>query len=167
METQVMSFHYHFHVLRHYFECHDILEEHWKDQTRFSKNDAIVSLILFSTACYHYRRGNVKGALKTYKKSLQIAEYNDDFDHLGIERTPYISIINSEMMRIAQGEAYRNIQLPLTNACYQALESSYDDFEFNYNMDVSDYIKHHHLLRDRTEVIESRMSAFNQRHSKL
>ena len=70
-------------------------------------------------------------------------------------------------MRIAQGEAYRNIQLPLTNSCYQALESAYDDFEFNYNMDVSDYIKHHHLLRDRTEVIESRTSAFNQRHSKL
>ena len=45
METQIMSFHYHFHVLRHYFECHDILEDHWKDQTQFSKHDAIVSLI--------------------------------------------------------------------------------------------------------------------------
>lgn len=167
METQVMSFHYHFHVLRHYFECHDILEEHWKEYENFSKNDSIVSLILFSTACYHYRRGNIKGALKTFKKSLQIAEANDKFQHLGIEKTPYESIIKSQIMRIEQGKVYRNIQLPLTNACYQALEGSYDDFDFNYNENVSDYIKHHHLLRDRTEVIESRNSAYNQRHSKL
>ncbi|PTJ53134.1 DUF309 domain-containing protein [Mammaliicoccus sciuri] len=166
METQIMSFHYHFHVLRHYFECHDILEDHWKDQTQFSKHDAIVSLILFSTACYHYRRDNTKGALKTYKKALQIAELNDDFSHLGIEKASFQSLIHSQIMRIEQGHPYENIQLPLTDSSYRALESTFDDFEFNYNTDVSDYIKHYHLLRDRTEVIESRISAYKQRHAR-
>lgn len=166
METNIMEFHYHFHVLRHYFECHDILEEHWKEQDQFSKNDPIVSLILFSTACYHYRRGNVKGALKTYQKSLQIAELNDQFDHLGIEKTQYISVVNSQILRIQQNKLYQNIQLPLTSACYQALESAYDDFTFNYDDHISDYIKHYHLLRDRTEVINSRNLAYENRHAK-
>nr|WP_263313225.1 DUF309 domain-containing protein [Mammaliicoccus sp. Marseille-Q6498] len=166
METNIISFHYHFHVLRHYFECHDILEEHWKDQEHFTKNDAIVSLILFSTACYHYRRGNFKGALKSYKNALQVAELNTEFEHLGIEKAQYISLINTQLMRIEQGETYNNIQLPLTTACYQSLESTYEDFEFNYNTDVSDYIKHYHLLRDRSEVIKSRNLAYELRHSK-
>ena len=41
---------------------------------KFSKKDGIVSLILFSTAMYHYRRGNTKGALVTLKKSLSTFE---------------------------------------------------------------------------------------------
>ena len=49
------------------FMCHDILEEAWKSNINFSKKDGIVSLILFSTAMYHYRRGNTKGALVTLK----------------------------------------------------------------------------------------------------
>ena len=59
-------FYYYFHK-QHYFLCHDILEEAWKSNINFSKKDGIVSLILFSTAMYHYRRGNTKGALVTLK----------------------------------------------------------------------------------------------------
>ncbi|CPN60274.1 Uncharacterised protein [Staphylococcus aureus] len=69
-------------------------------------------------------------------------------------------------MRILDGQKYENIQLPLTISCLQALETTYADFEFNYSLDVSDYIKHHHLMRDRTEVIESRKHAYHIRHSK-
>ena len=38
----------------------------------FSKKDAVVSLILFSTAMYHYRRCNKLGALKVLKSVIYI-----------------------------------------------------------------------------------------------
>lgn len=49
--------------------CHDILEDAWKEQPSYSKQDAIVSLILFTTASYHHRRHNYKGALKVIKST--------------------------------------------------------------------------------------------------
>ncbi|WP_323702302.1 DUF309 domain-containing protein [Mammaliicoccus sp. Dog046] len=166
MEIDVINFHYNFHVHRHYFECHDILEEYWKAQPHFSKNDAVVSLILFSTACYHYRRENIKGALKTFNKSLQIAILNPSFEYLGVEREAYISVIQSQILKINQNKKYKSIQLPLTDECLYALNQTFTDFEYNTLPDVSDYIKHHHLLRDRTEVIEQRNAAYLNRRSK-
>ena len=65
-----MDYYYQFHKHQHYFLCHDILEDAWKSQNTFSKHDAVVSLILFATANYHYRRGNLKGALKSFEKAL-------------------------------------------------------------------------------------------------
>ena len=60
---------YQFHRHQHYFLCHDILEDAWKEQPSYSKQDAIVSLILFTTASYHHRRHNYKGALKVIKST--------------------------------------------------------------------------------------------------
>ena len=54
-----MDYYYQFHKHQHYFLCHDILEDAWKSQNTFSKHDAVVSLLLFATANYHYRRGNL------------------------------------------------------------------------------------------------------------
>ena len=62
MKEALKLFYFQFHTEQHYFLCHDILEEAWKENPHFNKNDAIVSLILFSTGCYHYRRGNLIGA---------------------------------------------------------------------------------------------------------
>ena len=68
MNKALSHFYYQFHTHQHYFLCHDILEELWKSNPNFSKKDAVVSLILFSTAMYHYRRCNKLGALKSFKK---------------------------------------------------------------------------------------------------
>ena len=68
MNKALSHFYYQFHTHQHYFLCHDILEELWKSKPNFSKKDAVVSLILFSTAMYHYRRCNKLGALKAFKK---------------------------------------------------------------------------------------------------
>ena len=81
----VNSFYYQFHKNQHYFLCHDILEEVWKAYPSFSKNDAVVSLILFATACYHYRRGNHKGALKSYEKSLSVISNAADSEQLHLD----------------------------------------------------------------------------------
>ena len=73
-----MDYYYQFHKHQHYFLCHDILEDAWKSQNTFSKHDAVVSLILFATANYHYRRGNLKGALKSFEKALLTINHAKD-----------------------------------------------------------------------------------------
>lgn len=166
MNTKILSFHYHFHVLRHYFECHDILEEHWKEQPNYTKKDPIVSLILFSTACYHYRRNNLKGALKTYSKSLLIAKEDNSFEHLGIDKNNYTHLIETQINRIKENNPYEIIHLPLTEQCLQMLLSTYHDFDFRSDIHISNYIRNYHLLRDRTDVVNSRALAYNLRHPK-
>lgn len=42
----------HFHSDRDYFECHEILEEHWKQDGR---NKGWLVLIQTAVAFYHYR----------------------------------------------------------------------------------------------------------------
>ncbi|MCI8279249.1 MAG: DUF309 domain-containing protein, partial [Staphylococcus xylosus] len=46
MKKALKDFYFHFHTKQHYFLCHDILEEAWKDNESFRKDDAVVSLIL-------------------------------------------------------------------------------------------------------------------------
>ena len=81
-----MDYYYQFHKHQHYFLCHDILEDAWKSQNTFSKHDAVVSLILFATANYHYRREfkrRIKNLLK--KLLLTINHAKDDTQlHLNI-----------------------------------------------------------------------------------
>ncbi|WP_186311404.1 DUF309 domain-containing protein, partial [Bacillus toyonensis] len=77
-DQSLMDYYYQFHKHQHYFLCHDILEDAWKSQNTFSKHDAVVSLILFATANYHYRRGNLKGALKSFEKALLTINHAKD-----------------------------------------------------------------------------------------
>ncbi len=73
MQQALINFYYQFHT-QHYFLCSSILEDAWKAENNYSKQDAVVSLILFATACYHYRRNNLKGAYKSFNKSKEIIQ---------------------------------------------------------------------------------------------
>lgn len=88
-----MDYYYQFHKHQHYFLCHDILEDAWKSQNTFSKHDAVVSLILFATANYHYRRGNLKGALKSFEKALLTINHAKDDTQLHLNINEFKQLI--------------------------------------------------------------------------
>ncbi len=44
--TGTINFYYQFHTKQHYFLCHDILEDAWKAENNYSKQDAVVKLHL-------------------------------------------------------------------------------------------------------------------------
>ncbi|MCW5821309.1 MAG: DUF309 domain-containing protein [Cyanobacteria bacterium TGS_CYA1] len=50
-----------------YFDCHETLEELWKDYTEPDR-EAIQGIIQIAVGYYHLRRGNYKGATKLFAK---------------------------------------------------------------------------------------------------
>lgn len=164
MHQALISFYYHFHHQQHYFLCHDILEEAWKAQSHYSKNDAVVSLILFATACYHYRRDNRVGAGKSFSKALKVIEpFDEQDDRLGLDLRSYKKVIQEERTRLEQGELFEPIQLPLTTKMEDEIIQVYPEYQFSAEVITKPYILHHHIERDRTEVVRARQRALQER----
>ncbi|PCF84847.1 DUF309 domain-containing protein [Staphylococcus delphini] len=165
LENDLVHFYYQFHHEQHYFLCHDILEEAWKMQHAFSKQDAVVSLILLATGSYHYRRGNFKGAHKTFNKAYQIiANYSEEtMATLGLARKAYLNILTQLIHDTAQEIPFSPIQLPLTATMIEKVKTQFPNFQVTDTVVETPGILHHHQLRDRSEVIAAREAALEER----
>ena len=71
-----------------------------------------MSLILFASACYHYRRDNIKGALKSYKKSLSVIKQAKDKTQLHLNIDEYQSMILHQINSIKDHNAFVPVKLP-------------------------------------------------------
>ena len=60
-----------FQAVRDYFECHEILEEYWKQHPDSPYRETWVMLIQLAVSLYHHRRGNLRGAVKLMKGALR------------------------------------------------------------------------------------------------
>ncbi len=69
-----VAFLHEFHTTRDYFECHEILEEFWKEDPPDQRKKYWVGLIQLAVALYHQRRGNGKGAKRLISNSLHILD---------------------------------------------------------------------------------------------
>ncbi|PHK49250.1 DUF309 domain-containing protein [Staphylococcus edaphicus] len=163
MENALKDFYFQFHTKQHYFLCHDILEEAWKENEAFSKEDAVVSLILFATGCYHYRRGNTKGAIKSFRKALKVIEPYNENVNLGINITAYQKLILELIAAIENDNPFVPVQLPLTSEMQQNILTTYPQFVMTEYVVKDSYIVNHHLERNRTEVTEARLKALYQK----
>ncbi|QSF50617.1 DUF309 domain-containing protein [Staphylococcus sp. SB1-57] len=165
MEQALIQFYYYFHTRQHYFLCHDILEEAWKENDNFSKQDAIVSLILCATACYHFRRSNFKGAYKSFSKAKQVIKNANKQDqsqlHLNIQR--YLEILDEQMTCVAQQQPFEPIQLPINADMLNRIQLHYSDYHFVSSPILNDDIVHHHLLRDQSDVVLARQMALKDK----
>ena len=74
-----------------------------------------MSLILFSTAMYHYRRGNTKGALVTLKKSLSTFEKAKDKALLQLNEQDYKILILSQIKSIEDSKSFKPVYIPVNN----------------------------------------------------
>lgn len=169
MEQALIQFYYQFHKNQHYFLCHDILEEAWKENNDYSKQDAVVSLILCATACYHYRRRNFKGAIKSFNKAKQVITYASRKDQmtLHLDIAMYIQLLEMQIDRVEQQLPFILIQLPINIQMLNQLELTFPDYYFMSTPVKNENIVHHHLLRDRSEVELARQAALEERHYKI
>lgn len=60
----------HFHGSRDYFECHELLEAHWKLEQNHERKVIWHGLIQVAVASYHERRGNFAGAVKMMEQAV-------------------------------------------------------------------------------------------------
>jgi uncharacterized protein len=162
---------YHFHVDRDYFECHEILEEFWKEETEQQKNSIWVGFILLAVANYHHRRNNFPGAIRTLEKAIAILNsHKGKIGKLGITETELLSILNYHLGMLKGNNPYQSYSLPITenvliNQCLSINENAKLNWGNKSNLSDESLI-HRHKLRDRSDVIKERQNAILHKQEK-
>jgi hypothetical protein len=153
-----------YHGARDFFECHEIMEEYWKNQTGARHEKCWLALIRLAVACYHARRGNWPGARKMMGKALQ--EVNPQLmDELGLDGRRLARMMRETQDRWANeiDTVYEDIDLPVTDpALLQEAMRVCQECGWTWGMPsrkAHPDVIHRHLTRDRTEVIEARHQA--------
>ena len=142
-------------IKQDYFECHEIMEEAWKDKEIFTKEDPEVFFVLIVTGEYHYRRDNVIGAATSYKRALKLYEKHQyDVTAFGFGEE-FI-----EMLQNRYSWVYESLY-----EMYQDDFDSYSAFtlEILERFEKDESVIHRHRLRDREDVIEARLEALNRK----
>lgn len=103
-----------FHATRDYFECHEILEEFWKEDPPKKRKRYWVGFIQLAVALYHHRRQNTAGAKRLMANSIRIlqAEHRAVED-LGLDHGRLLELMQSVYAQIEMGSAYKSIMLPI------------------------------------------------------
>ncbi|MBB3867297.1 DUF309 domain-containing protein [Parageobacillus toebii NBRC 107807] len=148
----------HFHTDRDYFECHEILEEHWKKD---GYKKVWVVLIQIAVALYHHRRGNSQGALRMMRKALSLLQKEQKaVRELGLDEQRLAKQLEHYIERIAQNKAYKSIELPVCDETLRKMCQAICDergISWGKASDMSDvFLIHKHKLRDRSDVIAAR-----------
>ncbi|WP_342387006.1 DUF309 domain-containing protein [Salinicoccus bachuensis] len=157
-------------IKQDYFECHEIMEAAWKSKPDFSKNDPEVFLILLATGEYHYRRGNINGAIRSYRRAMKLHDENMyDLAALGMDDA--LIGMMAQRMDDMETEPFRPLPFPLTADMWLVLHRHYGGpldigafktwAEGRFVRDASIVFKHR--LRDRSDVILEREAAIKKR----
>ena len=142
-----------FHAKRDYFECHEILEERWKEDEKANRQLYWVALIQVAVGVYHYRRENWSGAKKMLERAvLKIKEAKEQLEQLGIHPTSLLELMVCQMDRIEKKLPYESINLPLKESLLQACLAHCQShgITFLQKSDLKDnYLLNKHSLRPR------------------
>ncbi|QNK55256.1 MULTISPECIES: DUF309 domain-containing protein [Paenibacillus] len=158
----------HFHATRDYFECHELLEEYWKEHPGDGLADLWVGLIQLAVGQYHERRGNFRGAGSLYRKSLSKLE-RVDVEAAGLARADLLRKLEerADAAGAENAEGYRDINLvvqdeKLKSLCLEECARLGVIWGTESTM-VDESIIHRHKLRDRSGVIAARREALRAR----
>ncbi|UBH12242.1 DUF309 domain-containing protein [Macrococcus armenti] len=156
MKNTLLLFVHYFENKRDYFECHEIMEDSWKCKAHYTKQDFEVVLILFATGLYHLRRNNNTGAIRTLRKA--------QFMLRQIDLSPYhqfidIHHLDSTLSSLIETEQYRQITFPLKSEMRALFNEQYG----THSDEINDEIIHKHVRRDRTQIINARLKALNDK----
>jgi uncharacterized protein len=158
----------HFHVDRDYFECHEILEEYWKNETSQQKDSIWVGFILLAVANYHHRRYNFAGAKRTLEKAIAILYHHEkEINSLGIVTDRFFQQLDSHLIKIEKNEPYESYSLPISRSVFSKYFNHHDANKWGNRSDLNnEYLVNRHKLRDRSDVIKERKIALFNRNNK-
>lgn len=161
----------HYHGDRDYFECHEVLEEHWKKTDPGNKESIWVGLIQFAVSSYHYRRKNLEGALRTLDKSAGIlAAKKHTCTELGIDHQAFMDALFNRRHKMKSQLPYHSINIPIADAALlQTCKGECERLGYVWGSESNlsdENLINRHSLRDRTDVILERNSAIEARQKK-
>jgi uncharacterized protein len=166
--TEFINYLVHFHSDRDYFECHEILEEHWKDVDARNKESILVGWIQLAVSQYHHRRENFVGALRTIQKALSIlSKHKESIKKYGVDEDMLLEAITMKKGEIEQKLPYKSMNLPITDEsllrkCQHQAEKAGLIWGLESNLKNKENV-HRHSMRDRSDVIESRLQSLKQK----
>ena len=159
----LLNYYNEFIIKQDYFECHEIMEDSWKSKENFTKDLDEVFFIQVSTAEYHYRRNNLYGARKIYKRAVDRLNTRPfEYNEYGL-KSEIKSLIEGRLHNIDYVN-FKPLQLPLTKDMYRSLhyfampDVSLEEF-FTYIEKLHKtniMLVEKHRLRDRSEIINVR-----------
>lgn len=161
----------HFHGDRDYFECHEVLEEYWKE-SGMERDSIWVGLIQVAVSLYHYRRGNRIGAVKMMNKALfNISAKRKELHLLGIDYFLFIHELNHSYLNMKNDLPYEAFDFPigdqrLLDICKQQCEERGYSWGGRDDMKDDDLVNRH-MTRDRSSVYAERQMALYNRKRKV
>jgi uncharacterized protein len=156
-----------FQAERDYFECHEVMEAYWKEQSDDPLSLAYLGLIQLAVGLYHQRRGNYAGAVKMLQSSWNHLSC-EHIEALGMHPKTLKDRIAERVQALQTGTPiYEDIDLPLQDPKLSELcllECQRLGLLWSRPSDISnEQLIHKHTLRDRTEVIEERKAQIRKR----
>lgn len=164
MPEAITEYLIHFHGNRDWFECHEILEEYWKNQTEATEalSATLVGLIQIAVGLYHERRGNKAGAVKMLRGSLVRLD-RQELEALGLAADELIARVSARLESLEQsGDAasFEDLDLPFADTELEALcrkESEARGWGWKLPSRADDIeLIDRHTRRDRSDVIRER-----------
>lgn len=137
-----------------YFECHEVLEEYWKQVAPGEKKHPLVGYIQIATGMYHWRRENVRGALRMLQNGSAIIETNQTSPFCSfIDTNDLLIQCNASIDTIYQGLTFRPFTLTIR---HPLLHKKTNDRIHLLPKLSNEFLLHKHMLRDRTDILKSR-----------
>ncbi|WP_171051706.1 DUF309 domain-containing protein [Alteribacter natronophilus] len=153
-----------FQAERDLFECHEIMEDKWKED----RQDHWLALIQLAVALYHHRQGNFPGAVRLLKKVIIAGEKRSDvFRSLGIDTAEWLRLLRRRLAVLEKGEPYTSFNLPFRDSKLEEemIERS-RTAGFSWGKPESSLdraLVYKHSLRDRSEVIQARETSLRKK----
>ncbi|WP_088102299.1 DUF309 domain-containing protein [Halalkalibacter urbisdiaboli] len=160
-----------FHGYRDYFECHEVLEEHWKLKPRGKRDYHWVGLIQIAVGLYHERRGNITGAKRMLSSALTIIQSErEEIRKLGLDSQQLMTMLSTRVKELSEERpVFSDMNLPIIDhdlliTCQE--QCQHLGITWAHRSDLNNnYLIHKHKKRDRSEVIEERTFQIKKRHT--
>lgn len=153
-----VNFIIYFNTNQDFFECHEVLEDYWNEIPNRTKKHPLTAFILLATGLYHWRRGNVAGALRTCKKASkkmeEMPEQNYPFTE-GIDFPNLYNHLQNTILSIESRQPFNAFKIIITS---KQLQSLVDEEMPRMTILPKDsaFIIDKHKLRDRSDIIKLR-----------
>ncbi|TYR82540.1 DUF309 domain-containing protein [Priestia megaterium] len=160
----------HFHGDRDYFECHEVLEEHWKSAEKEKRELVWVGLIQIAVSLYHHRRGNLIGAERTMNKAIAILDKQQThLSNLGLDPATLLELLHTHLRLIKKKCDYSSFNLPINDVQLVNLCKGHPLMKQFVWLSPSDLqneaIINRHKLRDRSDIIAERAYQLQKKQS--
>jgi|GEM_PF-92710 len=159
-----------FQAVRDYFECHEILEDYWKEHPNSRYRETWVMLIQLAVSLYHERRGNMRGAIKLMTGAIRRYEV-EHMRELGVDGEALRDMMRERIVELTSaradtGRAFQDLNLPIIDPDLEArckLAAEQRDSVWEQASNLEDvYLVNRHKLRDRQAERQERLAALKR-----